>query len=202
MKRAFGLVLILILGAGLVLRLVLFDWLTVRGDDMLPTLVSGESYLVYKRAHDPERGDLILFVTPGNGPITVRRVLGLPGDKIELKNQTVYVNGQPVRDEKQGELQMDADGPLSRKLDRYRETLPPAGDRSFAIARDPQRHSKDQAVLVVPPASFYVYADNRNHGRDSREYGPVPAGNLRGIVVRHVRSLIAYDPLDQSDSLK
>ena len=57
-------------------------------------------------------------------------------------------------------------------------------------------------VLVVPPASYYVYADNRNHGRDSREYGPVPAGNLRGIVVRHVRSLIGYDPIDQSDSLK
>jgi signal peptidase I len=201
MKRAVGVVLILILGAGLVLRLVLFDWLTVQGDDMLPTLTSGQSYLVYKHGH-PERGDLILFVTPGNGPITVRRVLGLPGDKIELKNQTVFVNGQGVRDEKQGELQMDKDGPLERKLDRYRESLPPAGDRSFAIARDPQRHSKDQAVTVVPPGTFYVYADNRNHGRDSREYGPVPLANVRGIVVRHARSLISYDPLDQSDSLK
>ena len=197
MKRALGVFLILVLGAGLVLRLVLFDWLQIQGDDMLPTLVSGESYLVYKHARDPDRGDLILFVTPGNGPITVRRVLGLPGDKIELKNQTVYVNGKPVQDEKQGELQMDAEGPLTRKLDRYRESLP-AGDRSFAIARDPQRHSKDQPIFVVPPASYYVYADNRNHGRDSREYGPVPAANVRGIVVRHVRSLISYDPLDQA----
>jgi len=193
MKRAFGFFLILLLGAGLVARLVLFEWLTVRGEDMLPTLTSGQSYLVYKRARDPARGDLILFVTPGDGPITVRRVIGLPGDKIELRNQTVIVNGKPVQDEKTGQVQMDAEGPLTRTLDRYRETL---ADKTYSIARDPQRHSKDQNVFVVPPGSYYVYADNRNHGRDSREYGPVPAANLRGTLVRHVRSLISYDPID------
>src|SRR5262249_45448594 len=146
----------------LIARLVLFEWLTVHGDDMLPTLASGESYLVYKRGRDPARGDLILFVTPGAGPMTVRRVLGLPGDKIELRNQTIFVNGQPVRDEKRGQVQMDKDGPLARTLDKFRETLPTAGDRAFFIARDPQRHSKDQVVIKVPPGTYYVYADNRN----------------------------------------
>src|SRR5262249_35116869 len=110
--------------------------------------------------------------------------------------------GRPVRAEKSGELQMDADGPLARKLERYRETLPAANDRAYSIARDPQRHSKDQPVLTVPAGAFYVYADNRNHGRGCREYGPVPAANVRGMILRHVRSLISYEPVDQSDSLK
>src|SRR5439155_13781607 len=159
------------------------------------TLAPGESYLVYKRGTDPVRGDLVVFAVPGSGAVTVRRVIGLPGDRIEFQNQTVSVGGKPANGEPTGTFEMDP-GPLSRTLFRFKETLPAAGGRAWLIARDVQRRSKDQAPITVPPGCYYVLADNRNHGRDSREYGCVQAARLRGTVVRHAISLLKYDPIE------
>jgi signal peptidase I len=192
MKRLFSLLLLAVLAAAVVLKVAIFDWMTVQGDDMLPTLSQGETYLVYKRGTDPARGDLIVFTAPATGLVTVRRVIGLPGDHIGFRDQTVSVGGKAAADVADGQLTMGG-GPIERTLARFKETLLA---RTYAIARDPQRHSKDQDPLVVPPGTYYVLADNRNHGRDSREYGCVPASSIRGTVVRHVRSLFGYDKIE------
>jgi signal peptidase I len=181
--------------AALVARLFLFDWIHVNGPDMLPTLVSGETYLVSTLSKDPVRGALIAFEPPGvKGAVSVRRVIGMPGDKIEYRGQNVYVNGTPPDEAAKGSFQMDV-GPLGRVLERYQETLAGAS-HPYLIARDPQRHSKDQAVVVVPAGAYYVLADNRNHGRDSREYGVVPAAQVRGTVIRHVASFVRYEVVE------
>ncbi len=189
-KLLVGLLFAALLGF-LILRLVVFDVLTVHGPDMLPTLEPNQDYLVYKLGKDPERGDIVVFQVPGGGPISVRRVIAVGGDRVEYKNQLPVVNNKAADQEPDGTVEMT--GPLARTLERARET---SGKRSYAVARDPQRHSKDQPVLVVPAGSYYVVADNRNHGRDSREYGVVPASNLRGTVIRRVKSLLSYDPVE------
>jgi len=195
MKKALGWGLLALLAALVVLRGLLFDTLHVTGPDMVPTMATGDWFLVYRWARDPARGDLIVFEVPGSGgKHSVRRVIGLPGDKVEYKDQNVLVNGQPAHLAPEGTVPMEV-GPLARVLDRFRETVP-GGAHSYSIARDPQRHSKDQPVVTVPAGAYYVLADNRNHGRDAREYGPVPAASVRGTVVRRMLSLVRYQRVD------
>jgi signal peptidase I len=194
MKRALGLIILVALIVAVLAKALLLDWLQIAGADMAPTLESGASYLVLARGYTVERGAVVVLSAPGTGQPTVRRIVGLPGDRIEYRGQVVYVNGQPAQDAPEGRFTV-AEGPLERALERYRETLPGMA-RGYAIARDPQRRSKDQPALAVPAGSYYVLADNRNHGRDSREYGVVAASALRGRVIRRAVSLVKYEPID------
>jgi signal peptidase I len=195
MKTLLGIGVLALLAAAVAARLFVFDWVIIDGQDMAPTLELGDHVVVNHLDKRPTRGQLILFDVPGgSGAASVRRVVGVPGDRIEYRNQGLLWNKQPAHVRAEGHLRITI-GPLDRTLDRYRETLPTFVS-SYAIARDPQRRSKDQPAVVVPEGAFYVLSDNRNHGRDSREYGVVPAANVRGIVLRKATSLVHYEPID------
>jgi signal peptidase I len=194
MRRFVGLAILIVLAGALALRLFVFEWLHTAGADMLPTMAVGDSFVVNRLARVPARGDLVVLEIPGSDAsrVSVRRVIGVPGDRVELRTEGPIVGGQPAKHERAGQTQMES-GPLARSLDVYVETLP--GGRQFRIARDPQRHARDQPVVVVTAGNYYVLADNRDHGRDSREYGVVPASSLRGTITRKITSLVRYDPV-------
>jgi len=195
MKKAIGWLVLLVLAALVITRAFVLEPVEVSGPDMLPTLEAGHHYVVNHLAKHPERGELVLIESPGSGgKQSVRRVVGVGGDKVEYRGQQVILNGQAARNQADGQLTME-EGPFGRTLGRYLETLPASG-RRYAIARDPQRKSKDQPVVAVPAGAFYVLSDNRNHGRDSREYGPVPASNVRGTVEWRVVSLWNYEKIE------
>jgi len=197
MKKAIGWLVLLLLAGLVVTRAFVLEPVEVAGPDMLPTLEAGHHYLVNHFAKHPERGDLILIEAPGSGGRqSVRRVIGVGGDQVEYRAERVVLNGQLARNEADGQVTMDV-GALGsgRELGRYLETLP-VGGRRYAVARDPQRTSKHQPTVTVPAGAFYVLSDNRNHGRDSREYGPVPASNVRGIVGWRIVSLWKYEKLE------
>ena len=133
---------------------------------MEPNINPGDTIEVlegsYKTPADVRRADVIVLAVPGEtNRLFVRRVVGLPGDRISTSEGRVRVNGA-----------MLATRPFGA------EFLEQAGDRSYltAISGD----CPSSAEVQVPEGSFYVLGDNRCATVDSRRFGPVPFSALRG----------------------
>jgi signal peptidase I len=137
--------------------------------EMWPGLGKG-SWVVFKRHATVRRGDVIMFERDGR--YSVRRVIALPGDRLEIKDHRPSVVGLPSKFEPLREVTV---GP--RKLTVERETL--AG-RSWELMNDQNRNMKDTPVRDVD--GFYVFADNRDLAGDSRFYGAIKPADVRGVL--------------------
>ena len=173
----------------LVLRVLLFQPFTIPSASMEPNLYQGDYIIVSKFSygysrhsipfspklfsgrmffHAPNRGDIVVFKLPRDGHTDyIKRLMGLPGDRIQVKQGLVYINDQPiirtpapkgVEDMGYGEL---------KTVDRYVETLP--GGRHFltnSYGNDGQ--VDNTGVYVVPPHCYFMMGDNRDNSADSR----------------------------------
>ncbi len=133
---------------------------------------------------EPKRGDVVVFRKPNETSVNyVKRLIGLPGDKIQLKDGIVYINGEKVKREKLADfLDIDYNG-KGVKVPQYIETL----DNGFQYTTLDQIEQNIQAdntqVYVVPDDHFFVLGDNRDNSVDSRfmyEVGFIPKDNLVG----------------------
>lgn len=122
------------------------------------------------------RGDVVVFRYPVDpSQYFVKRVIGLPGDRIRLENKMVFVNGSLLRENYVIHSM--------RNLEMYRDDfplhagMPPDVDRRWR--RELDRHI-DRGELVVPPGEYFVMGDNRDQSLDSRYWGFVPRGNIMG----------------------
>jgi signal peptidase I len=134
-------------------------------------------------AMGPDRGDVIVFKTPtDNSTDFIKRVIGLPGDRIQMINDVLYLNDKPVPRQKIEDFVGTLDGEEGRWT-QYRETLP--GGKSYVVldkVTDGPLDSTD--VFVVPPGHYFMMGDNRDNSSDSRaDVGYVPAENLEGRAV-------------------
>jgi signal peptidase I len=188
---------LVVVGGLLAFRSVVLDWNLVPSGSMRPTIVEGDYLLVNKLAYDlkmpfsgrtlvewggPQRGDIVVFRPPGETERYVKRVVGVPGDVLELRDNRLYVNGEPTSRPR-------APG---RGVRVEREVLE---GRGHAILLSPDRPSPLDSFepLVVPPGHYFVMGDNRDDSKDSRYFGVVP----RERIVGRVSSVaVSLDPLD------
>ncbi len=200
----FRVVLIFLLIA-LVLRVLLFQPFTIPSASMEPNLYEGDYIVVSKWSYGysrhsipfsppvfkgrilgqtPKRGDIAVFKLPrDNKTDYIKRVIGLPGDKVQMIANKLYINGAPVQDVVVSRAQMaDMFGP--RAVTQVRETLP--GGKSF-MTQDfgPGGDLDDTPVYEVPAGHYFMMGDNRDNSIDSRVemsagVGMVPAENLVG----------------------
>ena len=172
----------------------LADWNWVPTGSMNPTILEGDLIYVDKIAYDlripltmhrlakwsdPKRGDIVICFSPEDGVRLVKRVIGQPGDTIEMRNNTLFLNGEPVGYTKIGR---DYTELLSGKR-RVRCIL--AIEDLVGVAHTVMSTPSIQAMrsfgpVTVPQGSYFVMGDNRDSSRDSRYFGFVDRESIVG----------------------
>jgi signal peptidase I len=154
---------------------------------MEDTLLVGDQILVrcFPKPR-PERGDMIVFVFPvDRSERYVKRVIGVPGDRIHILNKVVYLNGKPLEETYAKHV--------FPKMEPYRDTFPAA---PYGLLSDRARKMLAENVIngevVVPEGSYFAMGDNRDNSLDSRYWGFVGTGDLIG------KPLLIYGSTDQS----
>ena len=133
----------------------------VVGISMSPSLSNGDLVLASKldyRVHDPERGDIVILKDPMDGSKDfIKRIIGLPGDRILIRNRQVFVNSHPLEE-------------------------PYLSSAWVATPNWPDRATEPDGE-VVPPATYFVLGDNRDHSSDSRLFGYISRDTIEGKAV-------------------
>lgn len=189
----------------LAVRTVAFEPFNIPSKSMLPTLEVGDYLFVSKYSYGysrhslplslplipgrifsntPERGDVAVFKTPSdNRTDFIKRVIGLPGDKIQMKQGRLYINRNPVkRDRIENYTEITENG-LSRSVTRYEQTLPTGRKHEVLEVQLDQGDLDNTGIYIVPSNHFFVMGDNRDNSQDSRitsQVGFVPRDNLVG----------------------
>jgi len=200
-KAFFPVILIVLL-----LRSFLVEPFRIPSGSMVPTLLSGDFILVNKFTYGirlpvlnskiislggPSRGDVVVFRYPKD-PSTdyIKRVIGLPGDRISYHNKLVYVNGEPMQQELLGTYIGEGSALTETGSNLRVEHL---GDVTHQILARSERQAQDHEV-TVPPGHYFVMGDNRDNSNDSRFWGFVPDKNLVG---RAFMIWMNFDPADK-----
>jgi signal peptidase I len=136
----------------------------------------------------PNRGDVVVFRWPGDrSQVWVKRVIGLPGDRIQVREGQVWINGTPASVKPDGIGQAEDDNGASEPARRYVETLPGGVAHPIFKLYDNGRLD-NTAEVTVPPDRLFVMGDNRDNSADSRVsvrdggVGLLPMDNLVGRV--------------------
>lgn len=184
-----------VLVTGLFVITFVFQNFEIPSSSMEKTLLIGDHVLVDRITLAPpshwapflpyrtvRHGDIIVFFKPGEKLYLVKRVIGVPGDRIHLEHGIVYRNGVPLKEPYAAMPSDDMDS--DQYYLPYRDdfpSVPPtlSGDVTATWAVDLPRHIQN-GDLVVPPGEYFAMGDNRTVSLDSRYWGFVPRGNILG----------------------
>ena len=188
----------------IIFRSLLFEPYNIPSGSMLPNLLIGDYLFVSKFSYgysrfsfpfgvvplpenrvfaaEPERGDVIVFKLPSNTSINyIKRVIGLPGDTLQMKDGKLFLNGHLVNQYNDGKFKLVHNNQYEQVLDKYKEKLD--NGRSYSILNindfQPLDNTKE---FIVPDSHYFMMGDNRDNSLDSRANGGwfVPFENLVG----------------------
>lgn len=134
-------------------------------------------------ASEPKRGDVAVFKLPrDNSTDYIKRVIGLPGDEIQMRQGVLHINGTAIPKVATGSfVDIDEDG-IRRTVPKFEETLP-NGVKYTVLDAEPNGPFDNTGVYKVPPAHYFMMGDNRDNSTDSRvlsQVGYVPRDNFVG----------------------
>jgi len=175
--REYGESLFIALALALIIRAFLIQAFSIPSSSMEPTLLVGDYLLVNKFSYGirnpftnkiwmpigkPQRGDIAVFIYPQDPDKDyIKRVIGLPGDRIQIINKKLYINGSITQ------IPPPSDDPQAPRAVYREKDITPTERDNFG-------------PVVVPPNSYFVMGDNRDHSYDSRFWGFVSLDALRG----------------------
>jgi len=186
------------------LKSAVADWNWVPTGSMKPSILEGELVFVNKLAYDlkipfttrhisawgdPSRGDVVVFYSPRDGTRLVKRVIGLPGDTVELRQDVLYLNGVAQ--------QYSATDPAPFLREVFEDSNPViaiehmAACDHYVMALPSRSALRTFGPLVVPPNQYFMMGDSRDNSADSRFLGAVPRSEILGRVPRVV---LSFDP--------
>ena len=191
----------------LLIRSLVIETFYVPSGSMLPTLLIGDHVIVNKFAYgaripythvslpglrEPRRGEVVIFElgTRGRGEVCpldrcpdyraegfVKRIVGLPGDTVEVQNDKVLLNGEPVA------VRYDGETFTAERGEVLRLGVEEIGGVEHAVLDHPGRNGLSQQPLTVPEGHYFVLGDNRDNSNDSRGWGTVPRIDIKGPVM-------------------
>ncbi len=184
------------------IRTFLFEPFKIPSGSMYPTLYVGDYLFVSKYTYGyskhslpfslplfegriwadaPQRGDVVVFKFPqDNKTDFIKRIIGLPGDKVKMENGRLFINGEEVKREEVENFVLRDDYGNGERFHQYIETLPGGKQHNILELSDYEKEDNTPEV-VVPQNSYFVMGDNRDRSDDSRvRVGFVPAENLVG----------------------
>jgi signal peptidase I len=199
----------LALGVALLLRAFVVEAFQIPSGSMIPTLVVGDHIFVSKVAYavgvpftnlkivelgKPKRGDVVVFKYPPDQSIDyIKRVVGLPGETIEVRHNEVFINGRPMTREELHEPCSARDGSdddARRSCEVWLEHL---DGKTHVVHQEPIRsNGSDFSPVTIPAGHYFCMGDNRDDSKDSRVWGFVPFELIKG------RALVTWWSRDPS----
>jgi signal peptidase I len=199
--HSWGMYILVFLGVLIVFRTTVVDMNRVPSASMNPTLLEGDRIVVNRLAYglkvpfterwlvdwaQPQRGDVIVFDSPTGGGLFVKRVVGLPGDQIEVTGGRLFINGN------QASYEPAEPETVSESLQRYQLAWESLGGQEHSIMTVPGSSSPSSFGPVhVPEGCYFLMGDNRDNSKDSRCFGCV---ERRAIFGRVTAVAISLDP--------
>ncbi len=226
--ETFRTVIYAILIAGLI-RTFWFEPFKIPSGSMYPTLEVGDFLFVSKYTYGyskhsfpfsfpnfkgriwqdmPERGDVIVFKYPGDNKTDyIKRVIGLPGDTVQVIDGRLHINGKVTERKDMGTYIIDEYTLFPQKYTEYQETLPEG--KNIRILE----HSDDVAIVdntplfKIPAGHYFMMGDNRDNSNDSRQkVGMVPFDNIEGkarfLFYSHDDTIRWYNPISWISSVR
>jgi signal peptidase I len=177
----------------------LIETFKVPSASMLPTIMPGDRFFADKRAGHPggvkiRRGAIAVFLYPNDRTtLFVKRIIGLPGDRVEMDGTSVKVNGVEIRGEELHDL---GDSALNHLLDEHQAFRESADQGSYTVLwrkNVKQDGKREQLSVVVPNGQVFVLGDNRDAAHDSRHFGTLPIADVTAVARQVWFSADAHD---------
>jgi signal peptidase I len=184
-------------------RLAIADWNPIPSGSMRPTLLEGDVVLVNRVSYDfkfpltnkvlaelgsPERGDVVVFESPKDGVRLIKRLIALPGDVVEMRDEVLYLNGIAAQYQDAVRVQEPVGDGVTMPAIQARETF--AGQTHTVQVLPQVSAMRNFGPLQVPQGQYFFLGDNRDNSADSRYIGTVP----RHLLVGHAhRVLVSAD---------
>jgi len=189
----------LALGVALLLRAFVVEAFQIPSGSMIPTLEVGDHIFVSKFSYavgipftnakivelgKPRRGDIIVFKYPPDPSVDyIKRVVGLPGETIEVRHNELFINGQPMAREHLPQPCGAGEGGLDGEEDRRscEVWLEHLDGKTHVTHQEPNRSiASDFGPVTIPPGNYFAMGDNRDNSKDSRVWGFVPYALIKG----------------------
>ena len=191
-------------------RSAIADWNVVPTGSMNPTILEGDRIFVNKLAYglrvpfthlevahwsSPRRGEIVVFYSPADGGRLVKRVVGVPGDVVELKNNVLLINGLPATYQPLPGAALTAALPGSQPPHLFASERIAGGANHVVMATPALPARRSFGPVTVPADQYLMLGDNRDNSADSRYFGFVPEHAIVGRSSHVAYSLDVAHPL-------
>ncbi len=205
--KTWGFPILIALVLATTFKSAIADWYVVPTGSMKPTIVEGDRVFVNKLAYDlkvpytrwhiaewdaPRRGAIVVFSSPADGTRLIKRIVGIPGDTVEMRNDRLVINGKQVNYE-------PMDSPNSDNFPLNRHSIPHGyienlDGTKHPVMFIPQRNAmRSFGPVTIPEGNYFMMGDNRDNSADSRYFGFVDRSLILGRATYIVISLDITD---------
>jgi len=190
-----------------VFRGAIADWHPVPTGSMKPTILEGDVVWENKLAYDlqvpftditlmrlgePKRGEIVVFTSKGAGKRLIKRLIGLPGDTLEVKNNHLFINGEAAKYERVGDNSLEPERTIDHENGTTYAIESLSDLKPHVMQIKPPFHGSLQNFnkITIPEDHYFFMGDNRDNSADSRVYGIVPRSEIRGHATSTLMSVI------------
>ena len=151
----------------------------------------------------PKRGDVVVFRNPKSGIVMIKRTIGLPGDKIQVRQGELFLNGERVNRERiDDRLYREHASQRPRNVNVYRQTLAGMDDAFIIYEREDSYPLDNTPIFIVPKNALFFMGDNRDNSIDSRDpvYGPGIV-HMNYVMGRAERMMFSFKKCNRNEDL-